>query len=197
MPSQSQTPPATGAGSYEDYRQTHDYQHDLGVIPLPLAQREAGFRLIRLHGGMGLRKVKWTAVKEGTPPRIPTATNTGYDTLVESSVVAHLPRVNLQTGTYTFTLTGEYLYVQNAPRQAGVHALPTAAYPFPVELADKRAAALAPRTIAGINQIGGSSDNPINAIANAAVDEMYGPGQYPAWPFTFIPAQFAATTIVG
>lgn len=175
----------TGAGStsYRGYTQDHEYETDTGLLPLPVAGRTPKVRLIRLHGGMGTRIVKWTASRVGAPPIIPTPTSTAYDRIIEHSVTPSLPVPNPQGAGYDWTVKGEYRYIQVTPRTPGINTLSTGGYPFP----------LAPMDVLGnvtLNTVvspgvaipaGNPADTIMAMIANTVVNHESGAF---IWPFT-------------
>jgi len=56
---------------YGDYRMSHDYMTDQGLISVPIAGATEAFVTIRVHGGIGFRNVDWVASRAGRPPIIP------------------------------------------------------------------------------------------------------------------------------
>lgn len=120
----------SSTGNYADYRQDNSYEGDAGLAVMPLAQRESGHRVIRLHGGYSLRRVKWQAHRAAQPPLIPKAANTIADTLLSHTVSVPLPSPNDEYATYDWQVSGEYLYVQDYMRVPGEDPLPGGQYPF-------------------------------------------------------------------
>lgn len=182
---------------YNGYNQNHEYEHDTGLIVLPTASRTSGHKVIRLHGGVAMRRVKWHSERDGRPPIIPAAVSTIYDTILHTSVTAALPVPNEQAGSYTFSVKGEYLFVQKAPRVAGTHAFPTAMFPFPIEPMDTIATALAKPVLSNAVSLTAASTDPIGDLSNAVGTAVMGDNPENLWPFTFIPAVFSGTTISG
>lgn len=184
-------PSVADVTSYSEYSQDHEFEHDLGVIVLPVASRESAYRRIRLHGGVGIRKVKWSAARAGKPPIIPKAVDLHNDSLLHSRVNAKLPLAQPQTGTFLFHVSGEYEYVQTTPRVAGVNAIPTASYPYSVDPMDTIATSFigqgfsVPTTVAEFD----------TAVTYVDSTVRRGRGTAFTWPFTAIPASFSAPTI--
>jgi hypothetical protein len=186
------------AASYAGYHAKNDYSHDLGVVVMPVASATPAHRLIRLHGGVGYRTVRWEARRVGAPPTIPAAGDTGGDTLLATHVVPHLP-VPDTAGGYDWIVGGEYTFVQNAPRVAGVNAFPAGEHPF--QTVQSKIA----------TNIVGSYGRSILSQAQgeltvAVVDRFteYMTGQsyrgadgVPVWPLTVLPAAASSTHIIG
>lgn len=194
MPVSHSGPNAADANAYKDYSQDHAYEHDTGLIVLPVGSREPKHRVIRLHGGVGIRRVKWSASRTGKPPIIPKAEDLAADTILSSSVSAALPTPLPQSGQYLFSLSGEYTYVQESPRVAGTNAFPTGVYPYTLNPHDAIASAAvggllahrsAPTTVADFDAA--------VTIVDTAV--RYGRGTHFSWPLTVIPASFSAPTL--
>lgn len=120
----------SGAGSYKSADQSHQYEYDTGVIAVPLAGDEPGHRLIRLHGGIGMRRVNWTHTRTGNPPFIPTMEDTSGDTFLAGSVSPRLPTPSVTQNGYDWSVSGSYVYVQNTPRIVGQSHLPVGQHPF-------------------------------------------------------------------
>lgn len=119
-------------GDYLGYDQQHNYDYDTGLIALPIASRTPGFRLIRLHGGIGRRKVEWKTARHGKPPIIPTMVNGPNDTFLGGTVAPQLPVPNAAADGYDWRVSGTYDFVQTMPRIVGVDTFPVGAYPFQV-----------------------------------------------------------------
>lgn len=185
---------ASNTARYSEYAQDHNFEYDDGLVVMPLAQSTPGHRLIRIHGGVGMRVVRWKAERVGQPPTAPAHANTLGDTILSSSVHAALPLPQPQSGTYLFKMWGEYRYVQNEPRIVGTNSLPTGAHPYPVEPMDSMAQAAAGST--------STSAAPLDTLAaydaevNRITDRIATGGTF-SWPITVIPAYFTAHTIAG
>lgn len=183
--------------NYNGYSQDHKFEYDSGLMVLPTAGRTPGHKVIRLHGGVGMRRVKWESERDGRPPILPAAVDTIYDKLLSTDVTAAMPVPNPQSGAYTFSVHGEYLFVQKAPRMVGRDALPTAMFPFPVEPMDTVATALAKPVLQNAVDITANSTDPIGDLSNAVGVAVMTANGDSLWPFTFIPAIFSGTTISG
>lgn len=179
---------AGGGGEYDAYTQDHRYEHDTGIVALPVCGPTPKVRLIRLHGGAGIRRIKWRAVRQGTPPVVPTAQDTTADKLLHSTVTPSLPVADQGTGRYTFAVTGEYVYAQITPRVCGTNTLPTGAFPFRIDPMDSQA-----KELAGQVSQSGTFDQWADRIADGVYSAA--PAGTP-WPFTFIPPKFTAATFV-
>lgn len=123
-------------GSYAAYRQDHRYETDRGVVVSASANRTGVARLLRVHGGYAKRVTEFKAVRAGAPPLIPTAADTPNDTLTAHTLSVPLPTFDQKLGRFTFTVTGQYTYLQNAPRVPGVDVFPTGRYPYALEPLD-------------------------------------------------------------
>lgn len=177
------------------YEQDHRYDYDSGVVVMPVAQRTAKHRRIRLHGGLGMRVVEWKATSEGKPPVIPTPQNTSNDVILSSTIHAELPIPKPTAGVYQFTARGTYTYVQVEPRIAGTNALPTGIFPFPVDPMDTIAFGYVGETLdsQSITNMA-TMDAAVAAIENAVL----GDGSTPfSWPFTVFPTSNVIPIIAG
>lgn len=121
--------------TYGGHEQHNEFTQNTGLVVCPLARRTPGHRVIRLHGGYGMRRVKWSSARRGQPPLIPQAADLNGDTLLSATVVAELPRPNPAARGYDWSAYGEYVFVQDDMRVAGTDALPVGDYPFLVEAA--------------------------------------------------------------
>ncbi len=163
---------------YNGYRQYNSYEYDPGVFVLPLASREPKNVVVRVHGGIGIRKVNVAAMKKGNPPILPAAVDTDRDTLVACSVQVPLPAFIPDQADYNWMASGTYLYVttKGGPRIPGRDFLPLGQYPFPLPLQDAAVESLA--------QAG------IDMQTFATVLESQIPAGTVTWPFTTYPPQF-------
>lgn len=127
-----------GIQGYEEYSQNNTFSQDFGLVVLPVAGQVSAHRVIRLHGGFGIRIAKWHASRIGKPPVIPSAGNTADDTILSATIAPSLPVPN-STGVYDWIVNGEYAYVQNMVRTPGLSAFPVGDFPFRVEPTMSRA----------------------------------------------------------
>lgn len=176
---------------YTDHRIDNAFSQVEGVVVLPVAARVSAYRLIRLHGGYGTRKCRWTTSRSGKPPVIPAANDTAEDLFLGSKVVTNLPTPN-RAGTYDWTVSGEYEYVQKVPRYAGVSAFPVGNYPF---LIDQQTAA-ATQILAPIAS-SYTGPLPFQSLISAAEDLALAPGGVINWPLLALPSVFSSTHIIG
>lgn len=186
--------------SYGGLSQHHSFETDGGFAICPIAGRTPGFRRIRLHGGFALRRVRWSANRTGKPPFIPSATNISTtDLLLSHTVTPSLPAPNSEVNGYEWHVEGEYLYVQVTPRIAGVDALPTGGFPFPVAPMDATANSLAGPVINAFGaSLGAAAATTITpgVIYNALGVKALQGTDY-VWPFTAIPAAFTSSSLFG
>lgn len=185
------------AGSYREEQQDHAYEHDQGLCVLPVAQATSKHRVIRLHGGYGMRRVTWSSARVGCPPMIPAAANTTGDTLLSATVVPSLPTIDKANDAYSWVVRGEYLYVQNAPRVAGENAFPAGNRPYLVLPQAQFGGDLIENYGDAIQQ----ADNPDDALTEAVGDaydtDLRGEDGSVFWPFTTVPAFLSSTHIIG
>ncbi len=119
-----------GTGGYRAADQRNTFEYDTGVIAVPLAGREAAHRLIRLHGGIGHRTMRYRFVREGKPPIVPTFEDTSGDTFLGGSISPACPMPSATGTDYDWIVEGVHEYVQNAPRIVGEDAIPVGQHPF-------------------------------------------------------------------
>lgn len=188
----------TGANSYDKYQQDHRYEYDNGLVVMPVASRTAAHKVVRLHGGVGIRRVSFDTVRRGKPPVIPTMADTNWDTFVGGTVTAMTPIPNFQTGGFNWHVSGEYLYVQTEPRVVGQNTIPTGGYPFPVApndaLATSYASGAAGAAFANAADGTNANEAAAEAVGNDIVDhdnERY------VWPFTMMPTIFSNDQLIG
>lgn len=184
------------AGSYRDYSQDHVYSHDHGLVVLPVAGRAAGHRVIRLHGGIATRTVNWSASRGGRPPLIPAAADTNGDTLLSSTIVPTLPRVNAQARSYDWSVSGTYVYVQNTPRVPGVNAFPAGNHPYAVLPQAALAAGELPSNLMTPGYSGNRADAQTEYLTGQGGHNPENAG-YTSWPLTVLPAAYSSTHIIG
>lgn len=188
----------TGINSYQEVSQSHTYETDNGYAIMPIASREPGFRRIRLHGGLGFRRVKWRSARSGVPPIIPTPTDTLNDLIVSSTVTPSLPRADPNNAGYNWDVEGEYLYVQVYPRQAGTDALPTGGYPFPVAPNDALAMTIIEPIVDELQQAGTLPELIDNlAIIQAGDEGVNHLNDAFRWPFTSLAPIFTSSDMIG
>ncbi len=152
--------------NYKRYQHDHEYDYDPGLIYLPVASDTPELPArIRVHGGYGLRKTYWQAVRGNAPPIIPghrADRDTDYDThaqltadtersddaavrphdrAIHNSTKIYLPMPNGTSGGYTYMASGCITSVQmgtEGPRVPGVDPLPTGRRPYLLDLIDNR-----------------------------------------------------------
>ncbi len=153
--------------AYRGYEQDHDYTYDSGLIYLPIASStpQSPAR-VRLHGGYGLRKIRWKALRLNAPPVIPAysldrdedydtqddldeaedavegATIRPKDRIVNAHTTVFLPVPDPVKGAYVFMAMGEMTLCQTfptGPRVVGVDALPSGGRPFDMGAIDDAA----------------------------------------------------------
>ena len=181
-----------GIGAYRESDQTHNYEYDSGVVVLPLAGRTAAHRLIRLHGGIGVRTVNWSVARLGRPPLIPAMTDTRGDTFIGGSVVPELPVPSPSVpGQFDWRVSGEYRFVQNSPRIAGENSFPAGAHPFVVP--GQNNAAVSP-TARKLSLSTATTDSLVTALLTGVT--MDPSGNF-AWPFTVLPAAMTTDHMMG
>lgn len=193
-----------GTGTYADYRQDNFYEGETGLAVMPMASRVPRHRVIRLHGGYALRRVKWQAHRAAQPPIIPVAQDTIADTLLSHQAVVPLPSPNDEYATYDWQVSGEYLYVQNHMRVPGTDPLPGGNYPF-LPRAQTIQASIFGRPYAGEWQADMATLNdPLNTTfinPNANLIESIAK-TIPVidgrvwWPFTTIPSALSSNHII-
>lgn len=179
-----------GAADYTGPTQTHEYEYDSGLIPVPVAGPLDGddnpvTRIVKVHSGFGVRRVRWAVGRSNRPPIIPAMKDElTNDRLISAVVAPELPQPDVQRGGWIFSVQGVYEYVQTVPRIAGKHTLPTGRYPYQVNPNQSIAAAVA----GGISGLTGVTDFSTGievaggALVNHQSDDYF-------WPFTAIPAQ--------
>lgn len=185
----------TESASYMEYGAKNDYHNNRGLIVCPVAGRTAGHRVIQLHGGFGTRTVRWKAKRAGAPPVIPAAANTAGDTLLSEHVMPFQP-IPDEKGGYDWLVTGEYTFVQNAPRVAGINAFPAGEFPFMTpqgRIAEQ---------IVGLYGASIISQTPltrevVDLFTEYATTQTYRTEGVPVWPFTVLPAAASSTHIIG
>lgn len=183
-------------GEYETYESDNNYDYDTGMVVLPVAGRTPAFRNIRLHGGYGMRVVKFRAIRKGKPPVIPQMVDTSYDTFLKGEVIVSLPVQNPQSGAYTFEAHGKYVFVQTSPRIVGTNTLPTGGYPYPLPATDQMAAQLAQPVISNASSFL-SSPNPNDMAAQSLSSIVISPDGNYAWLFTMIPPIYSSETLIS
>lgn len=186
-------------GGHQDYKgfaQKNDFQHDLGLVVLPVASRTAAHRVIRLHGGYATRRVTWRADRTGRPPIIPAAADTEGDKLLSASVVPRLPVPMRGEAGYEWSVSGEYVYVQNTPRVAGETTFPVGNYPFVVEPAASVAEDIA-RPFVQQHYVGAPAGERFPTFIEyvAGRTDLRDPEWI--WPFLALPSKFTSTHIIG
>lgn len=191
MPTPTYRTDTTDAGDYKSIDQENSFEFDAGLAVCPVSTRTAAHKIIRLHGGIGLRRTTWHASRQGRPPIIPAYGNAGNDTILTSVVTPTLPTPNVTMGGYDWSVSGQNTYVQGLPRLAGYTTFPVGDYPFPV---------LPNLNMAGItatpylDQYQGA-DPFANLIEAIAADTEY-IGSY-TWPFLALPSVFSSTHLIG
>jgi hypothetical protein len=194
------------SSSYRKYDIAQDYQYDSGLVLMPVAGRTAAHRLIRLHGGVGVRKVDFTARRSGKPPIVPSMADVGDDTFLSGGITTHTVQPNPMTGGYDWTVEGSYTYAQGKPRIAGTNTVYASGVPYPTEV-DVSASSLAGPYLAAYTTPNEALvldlENPTNgeridsfaqAVAGGTVDHIT--EEY-TWPFTFLTPHFTNAFILG
>lgn len=184
--------------SYNEYSQDHEYTYKSGLAVMPVLGNTPRHRVLRLHSGFGMRRVAWSTSRRGSPPMIPTMSDTAGDTFLSGTVTPVLPNPNDNSGGYNWAVSGEYLFVQNSPRIAGVNALPTGNYPFVVSLQGGIGSDLiGSETLEEIALLSPSVD-PTDTISELMVTHTpVSPSGTVVWPFTVLPAVASSTHIIA
>ncbi len=185
-------------GGYQQSDQTHEYEYETGLVALPLAKREPGHKIIRVHGGFGMRRVKWSAQRSGNPPIIPAMADTSGDVFLGGVVAPQLPRPSTDNRGYDWKTSGEYVFVQSTPRVAGTSHFPVGSHPFYPAAQAAEAARLVGNSI---NSLIPPQDNDGGAYFQSAVTiledtiKIRPDGSY-TWPVLALPTIFASTHIL-
>lgn len=189
----------TNLGGYRAADQSHSFDYDRGLVQLPVAGRTAATRLIRLHGGMGTRTVKFKFIRQGKPPVIPEMRDTSGDTLLDAWISPVTPIPSATGVGMDWCVSGEYTYAQNTPRIAGTHAIPVGQLPYVDQALTTQAANMTPSQAAATYQTyytinpAQAFQNFVAAVADAA--EVKPDGDY-EWPFFAIPTIFVSNHII-
>lgn len=189
---------AAGANTYQRYTQDHRFEYDNGLIVWPVAGRTPAFRVIRLHGGVGVRRVEWEASRRGKPPIVPSMTDTDYDTFLGGSITAALPQPDPQSIGYSWHVSGSYLYVQTQPRIVGTNSIPTGGFPYPVVPNDALGNQLVADQVGNVLTNATPTDNVADLIGQAVGEDTvdHEEDNY-LWPLTVLPPVFTNDNIIG
>lgn len=115
-----QSQPDSQIANYRGATNESKYTRDEGLLVMPVMGPEGTPpTVIRMHGGVGFRKVRWDAEKLGAPPLIPAFTDTPNDTILSSDLYFSVPIVSGSQVQYMYEAHGEYTYVQNVTRTVG------------------------------------------------------------------------------
>lgn len=110
------------------YEHVTDHEYDPGVLVLPVASSASKTVKVRVHGGYSVRRVKFDVARDGNPPVIPEPTDiegvTRSDILVSCVVSAPLPFPNFTTGSQTWQVQGEYVFVGKGVETVAVTSVP-------------------------------------------------------------------------
>lgn len=198
--SQQQRTDPDGA-SYSEYSQDHEYTYQSGLAVMPVLGNSPRHRVLRLHSGLGMRRVSWSTARRGQPPMLPAMSDTAGDTFIGGRVTPVLPNPNEPAAGYNWAVTGEYVYVQNNPRIVGENALPTGNYPFVVSPQARIASDLIGDDVVALVNATSPSVDPTDAVSELisdAVNENFVSGTgVVTWPFTIIPAVASSTHIIA
>lgn len=200
MPVDTEDARSSLVSTYGDQYERHSHEYDAGLIVMPAASRTPAHRVIRTHGGMSTRRVNFNLSRQGRPPMIPRAEDTATETLLTAVAEPVRPMATGQSGNLIFGVRGEYLFVSSAPRVPGVNALPTGAYPHPVEPVGTIANAMFGQFLAQQAPPFTVADYDALCSALVAVAEARGGSNGTltyVWPLTCYPAEFSLPTIEG
>jgi hypothetical protein len=180
------------ADQYKKFQQVTTYGYDPGVFVLPLASRTPKTITVRAHAGVGTRTVEFDAVKNGSPPIIPSAADTDRDVLVQAGVSIPLPAPSGHDSGFDWVVKGVYVFVtkgvedvldedgevtgtKNGPRVPGSDYLNAGQYPFTLAIQDAAGRALAPS---------GDIRGPGDELPAQIEDNSF------LWPYTVFPPAF-------
>lgn len=189
----------SGYGDYTDSSQEHSFRSEGGLVAMPLAQREPGHKIIRIHGGIGYRTVAWRYARSGKPPIIPAAVDTTGDTLLNTVVSPLLPVPNPIASGYDWVVSGTYEYVQDVPRQAGYDTFPVGSHPYPVLPQDNLARAYVRNHLQDYFDAlddGDPATNPFDVLYTAVSHDLTFAGTF-SWPFRALPPVFSSDHMIG
>lgn len=121
-----------GSSAYRKYEVNNVHRIISGVLVLPVASESSQSVQVRMHGGQGVRRIKFDIAKEGNPPVVPLPSDTvGDDALISADVNILTPTPNDQLGSYNWIVRGEYEYMTvGAAREMGADQLPLTSYPY-------------------------------------------------------------------
>lgn len=122
----------SGVGDYGQYQMWHSYSTDLGIITVPIAGVTEAHVTIRIHGGLGVRNVNWTASRAEKPPIIPSLTGDLIDggDEIQGFSVRFSQQPNEKSSGFNWNCEGSYQYIQPISRIPGNDTFPTNAYPY-------------------------------------------------------------------
>lgn len=176
-------PTMADAVGIEDYRLaegSQEYTYHRGTTVMPLSN--GGHAVVRLHGGVGYRTMRFDYGREGRPPLLPTMADGNRDTLLSATLKPRTPTPDTNDG-YNWRVSGEYVFVQNTPRVGGTDAFPAGNPPFGHFKAAKRAYDITPS-----GAIVTSGGDPVGDTINnmgSIVSQTYGTDWF--WPYTGLP----------
>lgn len=192
---------AVGAGEYTGVTQDSTFENITGLVVVPRAASGSTPKVIRVHGDYGLRRVRWSASRNGRPPLIPAQEDLLSDDYLGGTVTTQLPVADPMTGGFNFGVQGEYLYFQSyRARKAGVDPLPCGSYPYPLQPQDAIAQQFIPdalQTLAGSPSGYTVYSNPIETLAGILGAQLVDHNKQFPWPFTAIPVEAASTGLIG
>ena len=185
---------------YSDYAQDSTYEYDSGLLALPVAGPTAAVKVIRLHGGFGLRHLNFNAAREGRPPVIPPMQNTvgGTDTFLSGSFATALPVPIPNASGYSWGMSGDYTFVQLTPRVVGTDTFPVGSYPFSCQTQD----------LAALTSVGSVAVPPFLPYATTAAYNGFwnanvatagvnlSTGNW-SWPFLAYPPVFSSSVLLN
>ena len=190
-------PPETdGYNDYNDYSQDSNFSYESGLVAIPLASATPAVRVVRLHGGFGLRQLDFNSARQGRPPIIPPMADTVNDTFLSGNVAFALPTASQQAAGYNWAVSGTYEYIQLEPRVVGIDTFPVGGYPAPMQTVDMAAFTLggnsvippyAPVSVADFNTFWSNFEPSIAQISS---------GNW-TWPFLAFPPAFTSTTLLS
>jgi hypothetical protein len=97
-----------------------DVNPGIAILPVALTQEEldsgvSPVVVVRLHSPYRMKRVTFNFQKANTPPIVPAPTDSGTFTFIGGSLTFPFPSHNTTLTGRTWTVAGDYLFVENAP----------------------------------------------------------------------------------
>lgn len=113
---------------YTEHGLDNNYVLHSGKFSLPIAQLEppgvsktnpwSPVAVVQAHAPYRTRQVRFNTTKDGAPPVVPSPQDSGASVFLNGVIHFDYPKINATVQTYSWTVSGDYTFVENVRANA-------------------------------------------------------------------------------